>query len=81
MPESVGCSQVFRKKPGFWGLASHQRNRVSPTKETGFLPESVGCSQVFRKKPGFWGPAVGFFCGWAIWFLGGWAIEFDLLVR
>ncbi len=21
LPESVGCNVVFRKKPGFWGLA------------------------------------------------------------
>lgn len=21
LPESVACSEVFRKKPGFWGLA------------------------------------------------------------
>ncbi|MEK0179140.1 hypothetical protein [Microcoleus anatoxicus] len=21
LPESVGCMEVFRKKPGFWGLA------------------------------------------------------------
>jgi hypothetical protein len=28
LPESVSCRQVFRKKPGFWGLATQQRNRV-----------------------------------------------------
>ncbi|WP_341738945.1 hypothetical protein [Microcoleus sp. CAWBG640] len=59
MPESVGYTEVFRKKPGFWGLAYQQRNRV-------FI-EFLGWDAVSSEKTRFLGPRA-FLGGWAIGF-------------
>ncbi|TAE97123.1 MAG: hypothetical protein EAZ79_12010 [Oscillatoriales cyanobacterium] len=60
MPESVGCSQVFRKKPGFWGLARFLGPGLPP-KKPGFCPNLWVVAKYFGKNPVSGAPRSVFF--------------------